>query len=141
MNVYQFILINEWIVASMQHLCAESMWCPIGHTLERLPNMISRTSAKWSCCPSARGRPQSTPAASSSRIAASALLLKHLWSIYNTYERSDLPDSASMRSCDLVGPSSPGTVDFLITYSTRSHPFTIHYEIYTVPEIPTDGGH
>jgi hypothetical protein len=26
-------------------------------------------------------------------------------------------------------------------YSTRSHPFTIHYEIYTVPEIPMDGGY
>jgi hypothetical protein len=33
------------------------------------------------------------------------------------------------------------TVDFLITYSTGSHPFTIHYEIYRRPEIPTDGGH
>ena len=39
---------------------------------------------------------------------ASRTLLRHLQSIYDVSERSDSPDTASTRPCDLVGPL-PGT--------------------------------
>ena len=76
------------------------------HTVVRwLPDLESRSSAivvapSSRCACSSSGNSNTTVFAY--RTLGSPLL--HIWSIYNVSGASDLPDSASLRLCNLVGP-------------------------------------